>query len=70
MLHDTVALYCVLLCLDTLKDVLTFKRFPHYWPFAREIRQLPVDSPFKGPVMRTFDVSFDVSLNKLLNKLM
>ena len=28
----------------------------------------PLDSPHKGPVMWSFDVSFDVSLDKLLDK--
>ena len=32
-----------------LDDVMTGKRFPHYWPFVRGIHQSPVDSPHKGP---------------------
>ena len=49
-------------------DVMTWKRFLHYWPFVRGIHRWPVDSHHKGPVMRSFGVSFNVSLNKLLNK--
>ena len=36
---------------------------------ARGIHRWPMDSPHKGPVMKSFDVFFVVSLNKLLNKL-
>ena len=42
-------------------DVMTWKRFPHYWPS-------PVDSPHEGLVMWSFDFSFDASLIKLMNK--
>ena len=44
------------------------KRFLRYLPFVRAIHRSPVDSPHKGPVALTFDVSFDVSLDKLLDK--
>ena len=37
-------------------------------PPARGIHRSPVDSPYKGPVMRSVDVLFVASLNKLLNK--
>ena len=40
----------------------------HYWPFVRGIHRSPVNSPHKGPVMQTFNISFVVNLNKLLNK--
>ena len=43
-------------------------RFPYYGPFVRGIHRSPVDSPHKGPVMRSFDVFFDVRLNKRLSK--
>ena len=49
-------------------DVMSMRRFPHYWPLAREIHPSPMDSPHKEPVMRTFDVSFDISMNNLLNE--
>ena len=50
-------------------DAMIWKRVPHYWPFVREIHRWPVDSPHKGPVMRTFGVSIDVSLNKRCSRL-
>ena len=34
-------------------DVMTFQRFPYYWPFVREIHRSPVDSPHKGPVLQS-----------------
>ena len=49
-------------------EVLTHKRFPHYWPFVRVIHRSPVDSPDTGLVMRSFDVSLFVSMDKLLKK--
>ena len=42
--------------------------FPRYWPFVRGIHWSPVNSPHKGPVTRSFDVSFDLRLNKQLRK--
>ena len=51
-----------------LDDVITWKRFPYYWPFVMGIHWLPVDSPHKGPVMRSFDGFNVVSRNKMLNK--
>ena len=33
-------------------DVITWKPFPRYWPFVREIRRSPGNSPHKGPVIR------------------
>ena len=29
-------------------DVIKWKHFPRYWPFAREIHRSPVNSPHKG----------------------
>ena len=40
---------------------------PHYSPFVRGIHWLLVDSPQKGPVMRTIEIYFIVNLNKLRN---
>ena len=37
-------------------DVMTWNRFPHYWPFLRGIHRSPVDSPHKGPAIRSFRV--------------
>ena len=67
--------------LSFIRDgVMTWRRFPHYWPFVRGIHRSPVDSSYKRPVMRrafpchtqtimrSFDVFFDVSLTKPLNK--
>ena len=48
--------------------VMTWKRFPLYWPFGRDSHRSPVDSHHKGPVMRNFEVFFVVSLIKKWNK--
>ena len=32
-----------------------WKHFPHHWPFVRGIHQVTVDSPYKGPFMRSFN---------------
>ena len=40
----------------------------NYWPYTRGIHQSSADSPHKGPVMQSCDISFAVCLNKLLNK--
>ena len=32
-------------------DVMTWQRSPHCWPFVKGIPQLPVGSPYKGPMM-------------------
>ena len=42
------------------EDVVSWKRFPHYWPFVRGIHRWPVNSPRKGPVMRIVDAYFVV----------
>ena len=63
---------CCLVCLPPPK--LTrypkwrhdMERFPHYWPFMREIHRWPVDTLHNGPARRNH-VLF-VSLNRLLNK--
>ena len=31
-------------------DVLTWKRFLHYWPFVRGIHRSPTDSPYKRAI--------------------
>ena len=41
--------------------------FPRYWLLVRGIHRLPVDSPHKGLVTRSFDVFFDVCLTKRWN---
>ena len=38
-------------------DVTIWKHFPRYCPFVRGIHRSPVDTPHKGTVARTFDVS-------------
>ena len=45
--------------------VMTWKSFPHYWPFVRKIHRRPVDSPQKGPVMQDFEVCFVVRRNNV-----
>ena len=50
-------------------NVVTWKRFPHNWPFAWVIYQSGVGFPHKVPVnAELFCFSFVVNLNKLLNK--
>ena len=49
-------------------DVMTWKRFPHYWPFVRGIHQSVVGYPQRGPINAELHVLFLVSLTKLLNK--
>ena len=44
-------------------DVVKWKGFLHYWPFARGIHRSPTDSPHKGTVMWNFDVFVVVRLN-------
>ena len=43
-------------------DVIKWKHFPGYWPFVWGIHQSLVNSPHKGPWMRSFDVFFDLRL--------
>ena len=43
---------------------MTWKRFPHYWPFVGGIHRSLMNYPHEGPVMRTFGISFTDSLNK------
>ena len=50
----------------TQNDVIIWKRFPHYWHFARGIHGSPVDFLHKWPAVRF--VWFVVSLIKLLYK--
>ena len=35
-------------CHPSHEDVIKFKHFPRYWPFARGIHRGPVNSPHKG----------------------
>ena len=49
-------------------DVMTWKRFPHYWPYVKEIHQSPVDFPSQKDSNAGFDVFLDVSLNNRFNK--
>ena len=49
-------------------DVIKWKHFPRYRPFVWGIHRSLVNSPHKGPVMRSFDVFFDLRLNKRLSK--
>ena len=46
-------------------DVMAWKRFPQYWPFARKFTG---GFPHKGPKLRTLYCFFVAILNKLLNK--
>ena len=49
-------------------DVMTWRRFPHYWPFVRGIyRSIVVDSPHKGTSNTGLWCCFDVCLNMILS---
>ena len=48
--------------------MMTWKFFPHYCPFARQIHWFQTGFTHKWPVMVTIDVFFHISWNKLLNK--
>ena len=50
-------------------DIITWKRFPHYWSFSiNGSHRSAVDFSLREvPVMWSFDVLFVVSLSKLLN---
>ena len=39
---------CMPMMLTLRDDVIKWKHYPRYWPFARGIDQSPVDSPHKG----------------------
>ena len=41
---------------------------PLYWPFVEGIHRSPVDSPHKGSIKYTFDVSSIIIPNKVLDK--
>ena len=49
-------------------DVIKWKHFPRYWPFARGIHRWPVDSPSQRPATRCFEVFFDLRPNKRFSK--
>ena len=49
-------------------DVIEWKNFPRYWPFVIGNSPIPVNSPHKMPVTRSFGVFFDLRLNKRLSK--
>ena len=52
----------------TIHDGVTkWKLFSRYWPFVRRLHRSPVNSPHKGPVMRTL-MSLRCAPHKLLNK--
>ena len=48
-------------------DVIKWKLFSRCWPFVRGFHRSPVNSPHKGPVMRTFDVGPHMLSNKQSN---
>ena len=43
-------------------DIMSWKRFPHYWPFVSGIDQSSMNSHHKHSVMQCFDVLFVISL--------
>ena len=49
-------------------DVIKWKHFPRYCQFLRGIHRFPVNSPYKRPVTRSFDVFFYLRLNTRLRK--
>ena len=50
------------------RDVMTWKRFPHYRRFVRGIHPSPTESPHKVPVIRFFYVCFYVRFDKVEKK--
>ena len=52
---------------EVIHDVLTWKYFPHYWPFVRGIHQSQL-IPLTRDQTQSFGVIFDASPNTLLNK--
>ena len=48
--------------------VMTWKRFPHYWPFVKEINWSSISSLHKGPLMWSFRVFIVVMLNNLCSE--
>ena len=59
---------CFMHCLSRHDDVIKWKHFPRYWPFARGIHRSSGKFPAQRPVTRSFDVFFDFRLNKRLSK--
>ena len=55
--HDMASSFINVMALHD--DVIKWKHFPRYWPFARGIH--------RSPVTRSFDVIFDLRPNKRLN---
>ena len=49
-------------------DVIKWKHFPRYWPFAQVIHRSPVNSPHKGQWRRALMFSLICALNKRLSK--
>ena len=47
---------------------MTWKCFPHSWPFVMGIHRSSMVSPLKRPVMPSLSVSSGVRMNKLWNK--
>ena len=68
--------WCILifqLCHSLHGDVIKWKHFPGYWPFARGIPPPPPPPPHththtQRPVARSFDVFFDLRPMKQLSK--
>ena len=52
---------------DLHNDVVTWKRFPHYWSLMSRIHRWPVDSLTKGWLSGALTLIFGVSLNKLID---
>ena len=53
--------HLIIVLVHVAYDVITGKRFWHYWSFRRRIHRSPTVSPPIGPVMWSFDISFLVS---------
>ena len=49
-------------------DVIKWKHFPRYWPFARGLHRPPVNSPHKGQWRGALMFSLLCSLNKRFSK--
>ena len=53
--------------IDPHDDVIKWRNFPRYWPFARGIHRSPMNSPHKGQWRRAL-IFFKLRLNKRLGK--
>ena len=44
--------------------IMSWKHFPHNWPFVRGIHRWTMDSPHRGPVMQIFNILCIAVMNR------